>query len=93
MGWLVPVTLGLWAVFLAMCPTASPLPACLTSSFTHSFAHSLLEHFLKNIIYLFIYLFFGHAARGILVPRPGIEPTPPALSLNHWTTGGPWKTF
>ena len=26
---------------------------------------------------------------GILVPRPGIEPTPPALevwSLNHWTT-------
>ena len=28
-------------------------------------------------------------ARGILVPRPGIEPAPPALearSLNHWTT-------
>ena len=27
-------------------------------------------------------------AYGILVPRPGIEPTPPALeewSLNHWT--------
>ena len=32
---------------------------------------------------------FGHAACEILVPQPGIEPTPPALeaqSLNHWTT-------
>ena len=30
-----------------------------------------------------------HAACGILVPQPGIEPAPPALwawSLNHWTT-------
>ena len=29
-----------------------------------------------------------HAARGILVPKPGIEPMPPAAeaqSLNHWT--------
>ena len=37
---------------------------------------------------LFGFLFFPHhAARGILVLRPGIEPTPPALeaqSLNHW---------
>ena len=32
--------------------------------------------------------FFGPAACGILVSRPGIEPSPPALevqSLNHWT--------
>ena len=30
-------------------------------------------------------------AYGILVPRPGIEPMPPALeewSLNHWTNKG-----
>ena len=30
-----------------------------------------------------------HVACGILGPRPGIEPTPPALeawSLNHWTS-------
>ena len=37
----------------------------------------------------FIHLFGRTApACGILVPRPGIEPTPPALeaqSLNHWT--------
>ena len=32
---------------------------------------------------------FGHEACGILAPRPGIEPAPPALEvhcLNHWTT-------
>ena len=31
-----------------------------------------------------------HAPCGILVPRPGMEPVPPAMevwSLNHWTTG------
>ena len=36
----------------------------------------------------FFFLWTHHAARGILVPRPGIEPTPPAVeawSLSHWT--------
>ena len=33
------------------------------------------------MIYTF---FFGHAACGIFVPWPGIEPAPPA-PLNHWT--------
>ena len=38
----------------------------------------------------FFFLIFWprHAACGILVPQPGIKPTPPALeaqSLNHWT--------
>ena len=39
------------------------------------------------ITYSFIY-WPHHAACGILVPRPGVEPPPPALgawSLNHWT--------
>ena len=34
-------------------------------------------------------LFFGHEARGILPPRPGIKPPGPYIwrqSLNHWTT-------
>ena len=38
------------------------------------------------IIYLF---FWPHSTLDILVPWPGIEPTPPALeawSLNHWAT-------
>ena len=37
-----------------------------------------------------IIIFFGQVACGILVPRPGIEPAPPALevwSLNRRTTG------
>ena len=43
-------------------------------------------------ICLFVYLFIFRlhcVACGILAPRPGIEPMPPALgaqSLNHWTT-------
>ena len=39
---------------------------------------------------LILFVFWScRAACGILVPRPGIEPAPPALeaqSLNHWTT-------
>ena len=43
----------------------------------------------KIFYFLFIYLFWlRHSACGILVPRPGIEPAPPAVeaqNLNHWT--------
>ena len=39
---------------------------------------------------VFLFNFWLHCmACRILVPRPGIEPTPPAVeawSLNHWTT-------
>ena len=45
-------------------------------------------------MYLFFYFWLHHAACGILIPRPGIEPMPPAVevrSLNHWTTREvPW---
>ena len=40
------------------------------------------------IIVIFSFLFFGCDACGILVPWPGMKPTPPALevqSLNHWS--------
>ena len=33
-------------------------------------------------------MFFGRVACGILVPQPGIEPTPSAVKVqspNHWT--------
>ena len=36
-----------------------------------------------------IFFFYCNVACGILVPRPGIKPTPLALeewSLNHWTS-------
>ena len=42
----------------------------------------------KNV---FIYFWPQHAACGILVPPPGIEPAPPAVeaqALNFWTTRG-----
>ena len=44
----------------------------------------------------FFFFFFGHAALafGILVPRPGIEPVPPAVeSQNPVTTGPPRKSL
>ena len=48
-------------------------------------------HFYINWFFFFSFFFFRqcHAAFGILVPRPGIKPVPPALgarSLNQWTT-------
>ena len=43
----------------------------------------------EGIVCLSFFFFWPHhAARGILVPQPGTEPTPLALeawSLNHWT--------
>ena len=40
-------------------------------------------------IWTLLSIWLHYVACGILVPRPGIKPTPPALeawSLNHWTT-------
>ena len=38
-----------------------------------------------------MFWFFGHKARGILVPQPGIEPAPPALEGKVLTPGPPRK--
>ena len=44
----------------------------------------------KKFSLLFFFFFsFGHSTYGILVPHPGIDPTPPVVEvqgLNHWTT-------
>ena len=37
-------------------------------------------------------LFFGREACGILAPRPGIKPSPPALEGEVQTTGPPGKS-
>ena len=45
-------------------------------------------HFFSQIRKAFFFFLQCHLACGILVPWPGIKPTPPALeaqSLNHWT--------
>ena len=34
-----------------------------------------------------MFCFFGHETCGILAPRPGIEPAPPALESEVLTTG------
>ena len=39
-----------------------------------------------------MFWFFGREARGILAPRPGIEPTSPALEGEVLTTGLPGKS-
>ena len=44
--------------------------------------------FLLYKLFSFSFFWLCHAACGILVPLPGIEPAPPAVeawSLNHWT--------
>ena len=49
------------------------------------FGHSFK---MPSIIFL-VFFWPCHVACGILFPRPGIEPVPPAVeaqSLNHWTT-------
>ena len=43
------------------------------------------------LFYVFFW-FFGHEACGILAPRPGIEPAPPALEGEVLTTGPPGKS-
>ena len=40
-----------------------------------------------------MFWFFGHEARGILAPPPGIEPSPPALEGEVLTTGPPGKSL
>ena len=39
-----------------------------------------------------MFWFFGREACGILAPRPGIEPAPPALEGEVLTTGPPRKS-
>ena len=39
-----------------------------------------------------MFWFFGQEACGILAPRPGIEPTPPAWEGEVLTTGPPGKS-
>ena len=58
---------------------------------THWFSTLLESDPFENLFsfYFFIFIFWPcHTACGILVPRPGTEPVPPAAetqSLNNWT--------
>ena len=46
-------------------------------------------YFIYYFILFYVLIWPYHAAFGILAPRPGMEPEPPAVearSPNHWTT-------
>ena len=49
---------------------------------------AFIEFFYNIVSVVFMLCFFGHEACGILAPRPGIEPTVPALGGEVLTTGG-----
>ena len=57
-----------------------------------------VDHFFKSLLNLlqhcfcFMFWFFGLKACGILAPRPGIDPAPPALESKVLTTGPPGKS-
>ena len=50
---------------------------------------TIFEVFIDLLQYFFCFMFwfFGREACGILAPRPGIEPAPPALKVEVLTTG------
>ena len=50
---------------------------------------STLDHFDYVLILFFFFFWLCHTACGILIPRPGIKPTPTAVEawcINYWTT-------
>ena len=63
----------------------------LYCSLSLTFKESGIQLYLLLSIYLFFRsYFFAHTTCGILVPQPGVKPTPTSLeaqSLNCWTTG------
>ena len=48
--------------------------------------------FATVLLLFYVLVFFGPEACGISAPRPGIEPTPPALEGEVPTTGPPGKS-
>ena len=78
-------------------PQASPKDApslCLSQPATSSLhCHPLYQHTVGDACRWSSFIFRPcHAACGIVVPWPGMEPAPPGLegqSLKHWTPGSP----
>ena len=71
-------------------PRALGGPVQMVWRVSASLSELLLQAFSSLSLFFFFLNFWLHnTACGILVPRPGIKPTCPALeaqSLNHWTT-------
>ena len=54
---------------------------------------TIFKVFIEFVTVLLLFWFFGREACGILAPRPGIEPAPPALEGEVLTTGPPGKSL
>ena len=52
---------------------------------------TILKVFIELVTMLFLFWFFGHEACGIFAPRPGMEPSSPALLGEVSPTGPPGK--
>ena len=95
LAWLRPGLLGMWN--LSHILRVSWMVQ--EKGILHSWVKFRNEEIMVSVHQLLFLLLFWpwHKPHGILVPRPGIEPTPPALgawSLNHWTaTGSPSLCF
>ena len=78
------------------CPYLLNLPLhCFPFFFFFFFKCGPLLKSLLNLLqycFCFMFWFFGCEACGILAPRPGIEPAPPALEGEVLTTGPPGKS-
>ena len=48
--------------------------------------------FVTILLLFYVFGFFGHKARGILTPQPGIKPAPAALEGEISATGLPGKS-
>ena len=58
-------------------------------SLYHQFRYTQRKKIKRKMVSLSLFFWPHHAAHGILVPHPGMEPTPPAVegqNSGYWTT-------
>ena len=91
---LKPVSLALAGRFLTTVPPGKPCVDILFY-FILLFYFICLKSLLNLLQYYFCFMFWfcGREACGILAPRPGVEPTPPALEGEVLTTEPPGKSL
>ena len=81
---LVPSSFLPGALVLSWLPISLGIPCTPLVCRIFCFCYALSSSFLVCVFFFFFFFWLC----GILVPRPGIEPAPPAVevqSLNHWT--------
>ena len=75
------------------CLPCDPITLSIICHFLKRFFGTIFKVFIEFVIVLLLFWIFGHKACGILVPRPGIKPAPPAFwrgSLFFFLIGVQW---